>query len=278
MRLFPSLLLPSLLTVLAVACAAPAETEGDVGDEEQGSTESLAKSSGSCNLTKQQILAAVSGGRRTAISRGFEWFADGVPYSQSASHEGYRTDCSGFVSMCWQLGQSYTTADFAGGSSKWKSLSSYEALVPGDALVRRSGGSGHAVLFVGWNDAAHSGACVLEEASTASDMQFHVRSVSSLKGSGFKAIAATKLVGTGGASAAPAATPDEDEDTALDQDEDAPAPTSKSTSGAACASDGACNPGNDGSGKICVSGRCVSGCRSDAHCPGMTVCVAGQCK
>ncbi len=49
------------------------------------------------------------------------------------------------------------------------------------------------------------------------------------------------------------------------------------TEGAACSSDGACNPGNDGSGKICSGGRCVPGCRSDAQCPGSTRCRSGQC-
>jgi hypothetical protein len=48
-------------------------------------------------------------------------------------------------------------------------------------------------LFLGWNDAAHTAACVLEEASTASDMQFRTRTVSSLKASSFKPIRADKF-------------------------------------------------------------------------------------
>jgi len=63
----------------------------------------------------------------------------------------------------------------------------------------------------------------------------------------------------------------------------APAPSTGSSSGssngggASCSSDGACNPGNDGSGLICVSGQCVPGCRSNAQCPGNTMCHSGQC-
>jgi 3D (Asp-Asp-Asp) domain-containing protein len=45
-----------------------------------------------------------------------------------------------------------------------------------------------------------------------------------------------------------------------------------------CASDGACNPGNDGAGLVCNAGRCVPGCRRDAHCPGTKRCVAGECQ
>lgn len=48
--------------------------------------------------------------------------------------------------------------------------------------------------------------------------------------------------------------------------------------GASCRTDGDCNPGNDGSGKICSNGACVSGCRSNAHCPGVTLCRSGQCR
>jgi 3D (Asp-Asp-Asp) domain-containing protein len=55
-------------------------------------------------------------------------------------------------------------------------------------------------------------------------------------------------------------------------------PAPSPTPGATCSNDGACNPGSDGSGKICVSGKCVEGCRSNAQCPGSTVCTAGFCK
>jgi len=48
--------------------------------------------------------------------------------------------------------------------------------------------------------------------------------------------------------------------------------------GAACGGDGDCNPGDDGSGKICVSGACVPGCHRDAQCPGVTRCVSGSCE
>jgi 3D (Asp-Asp-Asp) domain-containing protein len=60
-----------------------------------------------------------------------------------------------------------------------------------------------------------------------------------------------------------------------------PAPPSAppaSPPGEACASDGQCNPGNDGSGLICTGGSCVAGCRTNAQCPGSTQCSAGQCR
>lgn len=61
----------------------------------------------------------------------------------------------------------------------------------------------------------------------------------------------------------------------------APAPLPASDDGAGgakCASHGACNPGNDGSGLICVENRCVPGCVSNAQCPGVKTCQSGQCR
>ena len=185
-------------------CAAPPEIsegdlagaseigEGDVGDEDDAEARTFAiAASKACSRPK--IMAAVSGARRDAITRGFTWLDANVPYSQSRSFKGYRTDCSGFVSMSWKLDRSYTTADFIGSSRKWKRLGGYGDLMPGDAIVRRSGGAGHVVLFLGWSDASQSSACVLEQASTASDMQFRARSASSLRSSGFKPIRSTSL-------------------------------------------------------------------------------------
>jgi 3D (Asp-Asp-Asp) domain-containing protein len=45
-----------------------------------------------------------------------------------------------------------------------------------------------------------------------------------------------------------------------------------------CSNDGACNPGSDGAGLVCQSGRCVAGCRSNAQCPGVYSCQSGMCK
>jgi hypothetical protein len=269
------LFLPLLTAFALSACASevgPGDENGDTGET------ASAISTSSCKLSRSTILASASGGRRTAIERGFGWLDAQVPYSQSAYRASYRTDCSGFVSMCWQLGTSYTTADFASGGGKSELIGSYSKLLPGDALVHRSNGSGHIVLFLGWNDAAHSAACVLEQASTASDMQFRARTSSSLTAGGYKAIRADKLAATGGAPA----------QAGNDDDDDGNAPAGDDTSGndtgsgggggQSCTSTGECNPGNNGSGLICVAGTCKPGCLSDAQCPGSTSCVSGQCR
>lgn len=74
--------------------------------------------------------------------------------------------------MAWQLGTSYTTANFVNGGGESFVLGSYNSLQPGDALVRRSNGAGHMVMFLGWNNCAKTSACVLEQSSTALDMEY----------------------------------------------------------------------------------------------------------
>jgi 3D (Asp-Asp-Asp) domain-containing protein len=69
-------------------------------------------------------------------------------------------------------------------------------------------------------------------------------------------------------------TPDEPADTP----EPSVTPEPDVTAARACGSDGACNPGNNGSGMICSAGQCVPGCRLDAHCPGTTRCTTGTCR
>jgi hypothetical protein len=176
---------PLLPFVIGVGACAAAGDDGTTGPDEE-----IQSASSSCSLPRAQILDSVSGARRVAIQRGFGWLDQKVPYSQSAQHEGYRTDCSGFVSMCWDIGESSNTSAMVGGAFNSK-LGSYDELVPADALLR----NGHVMLFVGWNDAAHTGACVLEQASTKSDMQFRVHSTPSLLSGGYKAVRAKKLVG-----------------------------------------------------------------------------------
>jgi hypothetical protein len=198
MRFTTALGLVPVLLVTAVACAPPVvEPTGD---------KSAAVSAG-CTASREDILASTSTARQNAIQRGFRWLDNSVPYSQSASYEGYRTDCSGFVSMCWELGTSTDTAALYAGGTYDSDVGSWDDLLPADAIVHRSGGKGHVALFLGW-EPDKSGVCVLEQASTASDMQFRVRSLASLKSGGYKPVRASALAGdTGGASGETAAPP-----------------------------------------------------------------------
>jgi len=75
----------------------------------------------------------------------------------SCSHSGqYGADCSGYVAKIWQVpssnsditqdGHPYSTDDFANTKAYWSPISRSK-LAPADALVYRSGSSGHIVLY-----------------------------------------------------------------------------------------------------------------------------------
>lgn len=84
--------------------------------------------------------------RQRVISRAKHWVARRVPYSQSRYHQGYRQDCSGFVSMAWQMGNSYTTRSLP---SVARRISLKKVRV-GDAILA----PGHVTIFGGWKNRA----------------------------------------------------------------------------------------------------------------------------
>ncbi len=99
------------------------------------------------SLTKDESLKCVA--RSTMIARGQSWVDQHVPYNQGGTHDGYRTDCSGFVSMCWQLATpGLTTSTLPSASS----TIGRDALQPGDAILCPGT---HVVLFAGWSDSSH---------------------------------------------------------------------------------------------------------------------------
>ncbi|WP_233289424.1 FG-GAP-like repeat-containing protein, partial [Kitasatospora sp. MBT63] len=108
--------------------------------------------------------------RSTVMARAESWIAEGVPYSQEQywtdSNGTYRQDCSGFISMAWDLpsgaSNNYgeTTQTLPGFATQ---LGGYDELQPGDMLDNISE---HVVLFKGWTDSGHTTADILEEPHT----------------------------------------------------------------------------------------------------------------
>jgi hypothetical protein len=186
------------------ACGAPSPSDiGDASDEAiSQSCSNVVPAQTLCD--RNTVLAGVTGGRADALKRGFAWLDARVPYNQGAYRDHYRTDCSGFVSMCWQTGLSYDTVAFIHGQGKDSLLGSYDDLVPGDALVYRNPDLGHTLLFAGWADASHKTACVIQEGGTpvrdnsgqselGSAMKFGSVSTTYLQCKGFKAIRSNSL-------------------------------------------------------------------------------------
>ncbi|GAA0354586.1 FG-GAP-like repeat-containing protein [Streptomyces blastmyceticus] len=103
---------------------------------------------------------AAAGGqvtRQQVLERARDWSANRVPYSSNglnspyswyyddATGGRYRQDCSGYVSMAWQLGDSHNTWSLNDVSTEIKR----SELQPGDILNNTDS---HVVIFAGWID------------------------------------------------------------------------------------------------------------------------------
>lgn len=95
-----------------------------------------------------------------ATARAAVWVKHDVPYSQSATFDGYRTDCSGYVSMAWGLarpGLNTRTLRRVG------DFITKPELRRGDALLSPTT---HVVLFDKWADAGRTSYWGYEESSS----------------------------------------------------------------------------------------------------------------
>lgn len=123
--------------------------------------------------TPPQILSSTVT-RATVLQRAQAWVSLNVPYSQTRffpNAAGYRTDCSGFVSMAYQLPTEIANGTHSGGPTT-SSLPQYfhqitkAELLPGDILLLlppSKGAEGHVVIFAGWTSAAKNRYIGLEE-------------------------------------------------------------------------------------------------------------------
>ncbi|MGW2617325.1 peptidoglycan-binding protein [Streptomyces sp. NPDC001500] len=102
--------------------------------------------------------------RADIVRRAKLWVSAQVPYSMSSYwYDGYRQDCSGFVSMAWNLpGNEWT-----GSLHQFGTRISKEELQPGDILLFHNAADpekgSHVVLFGGWTDYTHSYYVVYEQ-------------------------------------------------------------------------------------------------------------------
>ncbi|MDX3576209.1 peptidoglycan-binding protein [Streptomyces sp. FL07-04A] len=102
--------------------------------------------------------------RADIIRRAKEWVSAQVPYSMSAYWwDGYRQDCSGFVSMAWNLPRN----EWTGSLHQFGTRISKDELQPGDILLFHNPSDpekgSHVVLFGGWTDYTHTYYVVYEQ-------------------------------------------------------------------------------------------------------------------
>jgi cell wall-associated NlpC family hydrolase len=111
--------------------------------------------------------------REEILARARCWIDAAVPYDRQGTRDGYRTDCSGYLSYAWRLDRSYTTRDL---DQVCRPIGTSQ-LLPGDGLLwqNQSGDEvGHVVIFAAWRDAARTVAAVWELApGCARTSQYH---------------------------------------------------------------------------------------------------------
>ncbi|MEU8776739.1 VCBS repeat-containing protein [Streptomyces sp. NPDC048606] len=141
---------PSAATgVPAAAPTADPIPDPDFGSSGQGA---VAPVSGELRASVYSA-AATKITRSRVIARAKSWVGIGLDYSGGGRYGGYRTDCSGFVSMAWDLDDSLTTDAFEPRGTV-HSIAKSE-LKAGDALLDNDAGvNGHVVLFEKWADSA----------------------------------------------------------------------------------------------------------------------------
>ena len=104
---------------------------------------------------KKAALPSIT--RDEIIARAQSWVDAGVTYDQGGTYNGYREDCSGYVSMAWELGTpgltTYTLPNVSYQITQ-------DDLQPGDVLLNTNGGGNpnlaHVVLFESWVDSSHT--------------------------------------------------------------------------------------------------------------------------
>ena len=107
--------------------------------------------------------------RSEVLKRATSWVKRRVPYSQRGYFQGYRRDCSGFVSMAWKLNTSYSSRTI---SAKARRIS-ISSLRPGDAVLR----PGHVAIFGGWKNKSRREYIAIEQTTWGSHAKRHVRRI-----------------------------------------------------------------------------------------------------
>ncbi|KAB1986857.1 peptidoglycan-binding protein [Streptomyces triticiradicis] len=113
----------------------------------------------------EETLRAPATTRAAIIARAMTWIDAQVPYStDSYWRDGYRQDCSGFVSMAWNLPGNEWTGSLGGFGVRI----TRDRLQPGDILLFHNTADpekgSHVVVFGGWTDSTHTQYVAYEQA------------------------------------------------------------------------------------------------------------------
>ncbi|MFF8955829.1 peptidoglycan-binding protein [Streptomyces sp. NPDC014894] len=144
----------------------PARTVADAGPEhEQGASGPLHGRPLPGPSAEPAPAPARQTTRAEIIARARGWLAAKVPYSMQAYWtDGYRQDCSGFVSMAWDLARN----EWTGSLAQYGVRVERSELRPGDILLFHNPADptydSHVTIFGGWNDDARTTYLAYEQA------------------------------------------------------------------------------------------------------------------
>ncbi|MFH9391834.1 FG-GAP-like repeat-containing protein [Streptomyces sp. NPDC017556] len=157
-----ALALPPVATA-APAPAGTASTATQDVERPQGKVGPLKADSPLSDFSSSPAATAAPITRSAVIARAKTWADAKVPYSMNDYRGGYRTDCSGLVSMAWNLG----TNAWTGNLDTYATRISKSDLKKGDMLLfhnpsNPTSGS-HVVLFERWANSSHTSYVGIEQ-------------------------------------------------------------------------------------------------------------------
>lgn len=171
-----------IVSATVVGCAAAPDEISDppVEDETASTEEALV----ACHRFST-IFPQTRDADRWILDRALSWVDDRVMYSQAPPyHEGWRRDCSGFVSMAWKLTETKPGLVTWTLSNRSHPIAWHD-LRPGDALNKPHH---HAMLFAGWMNKQKNRACVIEEYSYGHPAEIRVRDRADMVAIGYQPI------------------------------------------------------------------------------------------
>ena len=194
MRRTHSLMMSAAIAVPALATASfaaiPEHTELHGRDVTAVSHDTVLHAHAPTTITRAQVLGRA------------RWWLNktNIPYSQNTCYTPaglrascgsgtFRADCSGYVSMAWNVGNltvgssNPALTPLGGHTSKSREISK-PALAPGDAFAyyKGPGNNAHIALFVRWQSKVGGAAVVYEQAGGQSGARQHVWSTNDQRG------------------------------------------------------------------------------------------------
>jgi hypothetical protein len=141
----------SLSMIFVMGCLDPsASTRGNTPEETSTSVSPLSSVGGS--ISQSEILNRA----QYWVNQGYIYSPNApsaYTFSDDATGESYRNDCSGLVSDAWHLSTSYVTSDFNVDNSLWHTIA-WDSMQSGDAYVRHDSSVEHIELFAFWDDSS----------------------------------------------------------------------------------------------------------------------------